>query len=141
MFTHDGSGGLTQTITDTIASTNIIDLAKAGKNIAAGKKGIYLIIIATEVFATLTSLEILLETSSAEDFGTNKLQVEMRHYLRQTMTAGQILWNQRLNVALYQRYLRLYFAVVGTTASTGKLIAGLTDGPESAQAQIDQLNL
>lgn len=141
MFTHDGSGGLVQTITDTAASTNPIDLGAAGKNIAAGKKGIYLVAIATEAFATLTSLEILLETSSAENFETNKLQVDMRHYLRATMTAGQILWNQRLSVELYQRYLRLYFNVIGTTASAGKIIAGLTDGPESAQTQLDQVNV
>lgn len=141
MFTHDGSGGLVQTITDSAASTNVLDLAKAGKNIAAGKKGVYLVGIATEAFATLTSLEILLRTATDEAMTSDVKEVEMKHFLRATLSAGQIFWNQRLNVALYQRYMDVYFAVVGTTASTGKIQMGFCDGPESAQTQIDQVNL
>ncbi len=141
MFTHDGAGGLVQALTGDAFSTNIIDLDVANRNIAAGKKGVYLVIISTIAFNTLTSLEIILETDTESTFSTALKQVETKHYALADLTAGQILWNQRLNVALYQRWLRLKFNVVGSNPSTGSLQGGFTDGPESAEAQLDQVAL
>lgn len=141
MFTHDGAGSLVQAITGDTASTNAIDLDVANRNIAAGKKGVHLVVIVTETFDNLTTLEILLQTDTDSSFTTAKRDVEKREFALGKLTAGAILINQRLNVALYQRWMRLYFNVIDSSPSAGKIQAGFTDGPESAETSIDQINL
>lgn len=141
LFTHDGSGGLSQAITADAATTNVMDLGAANLNIAGGKKGIYLVAIVTETFTNLTSLEILLQTDTDSTFATALKEVEKREFALATLVAGTILINQRLNVALYQRWMRGYFNVVGSTPDAGEIIMGFTDGPESAGPQLDQVTL
>lgn len=141
MFTHDGSGGLVQAITADAASTNIIDLDVEGLNIAAGKKGIYLVVVVIEEFNNLGSLELLVQTDTNDNFATNLKEIWKREFALADLTVGQLLFNQRLPVEIYQRYIRLFFKVVGSNPDTGKVQGGFTDGPESAQAQLDQVTL
>lgn len=147
MFTYDYSAGTYadyfQTVGDSgdEASTNIIDLGVAGIKIAGGKKSPWLIVRVGTAFATLTSLEILLETDSDSGFATNKKQILTWHFLAATMSVGAMLINQPLPNFDYQRYLRLYFNVVGSSASAGTLFAGISDGPEEAVTDIDNVNL
>jgi len=127
-------------ITTDAASTNYIDLQKAGINITGGSKPPWLVVRVGTVFATLTSLEILLETDSDSGFATTKRQIGMWHFLTASMTAGALIINQPLPGLLLQRYLRLYYNSVGSTG-TGSLCAYLSDGPEQAVTDIDNVNL
>jgi hypothetical protein len=130
----ESSGTWAQTVTADAASTNYIDLDAAGLNIAAGRP-IYLILKVGTVFATTVSIEVVLQTDSDSAFATTLKEISMWRFLLAQMTAGALLINEAIPVALYQRYLRLYFNVF-TNATTGTFIAYLSDAPESAQTDL-----
>jgi len=143
-FTYAYSAGteadFEQALTGDAASTNALDLKKAAINIAAGKRPIYLIVKAgnTADFNTLTSLEIQLCTGTSIDKSTGKKVIQKWRYALAGLTAGTLLVNQALPVALYQRYLYLYFNVLGSDPSAGGIKAYLSDSPESAETDVDQ---
>ena len=143
-FTYAYSAGTVddffQDITTDAASTNYIDLDANGINISGGSKPPWLIVRVGTVFATLTSLEILLQTDSDSGFATNLKEILTWHFLTATMTAGALLINQPLGNWKLQQYVRLYFNSVGSTG-TGSLCAYLSDGPAEAETDIDNVNL
>ena len=120
------------------ASVNIINLDAANLNIAAGKP-LFLVVMVTTV-ASLTDCEIVLETDTASGFTTAKKQIMSWNLLEAQMTAGAVIINQALPVQLYQQYMRLKVFPNGG-AQTVSLIAFLTDTPEVAMAQIDQITV
>jgi hypothetical protein len=142
-FTYAYSAGTSadffQAITSDAASTNIIDLDTAGISIA-GARPPWVVVRVGTVFATLTSLEILLETDSDSAFGTTLKQVAKWELAAATMTAGALIVNQPIGNWDYQRYMRLKFNSVGSTG-TGSVVAYLQDGPETAVTDIDQVTL
>jgi hypothetical protein len=119
-----------------VASTNSINLDKAGIAFAGGK-GQYLIVRCVETFATgdgATSLD-------ATGFATALKDVATYNILLATMTAGTLLVNQQVPVQEYQQFIRLYFNAIGGTWTAGKLVAYLQDHPETAEAQIDLVDV
>ena len=140
MFTYQTDGTLVQDITADAASTNVIDLDKADIDISSGQKSVFLVAKVVEAFAggSLTSLEVLFETST-EVAGTY-IQLLQRNVLKAQLVAGAAIYNQQFPVALLRRFIRLTFNVV-TTATAGSIIAGLTDGPETAELAFDSVNL
>lgn len=126
-----------QAITGDAASANLIDLDVANLNIAAGRP-LYLVVKVGSAFVTLTSLEIALETDTAVGFATAKKQVMINNVALASLTAGAVVVNQALPVQKYQRYMRVYFNVVGSNPGSGSTIcAYLTDSPEEAMSQLD----
>jgi hypothetical protein len=126
-----------------VASTNSINLDKAGIAFAGGK-GQYLIVRCVETFATgdgATSLDIKLESDTATGFATALKDVATYNILLATMTAGTLLVNQQVPVQEYQQFIRLYFNAIGGTWTAGKLVAYLQDHPETAEAQIDLVDV
>lgn len=145
-FTYAYSAGTVadfkQSITGDAASTNIIDLDANGIKISGGSRPPWLICRVVDAFVTLTSLEILLQTDSDSGFATTPKDVAMGHFLLASMTAGAVLINQPLGHWDYQQYMRLYFNVVGSDPGSGSsLVAYLSDGPESAETDLDNVNL
>jgi hypothetical protein len=143
-FTYAYSAGtyadFFQAITTDSASENYIDLDVAGIKISGGAKPLWICGRVGTVFATLTSLEILLQTDSDSGFGTTLKEVKMWHFLTATLAAGALVINEPLGHFDYQRYMRLYFNSVGSTG-TGSIAVWLAAGPEPAVTDIDQVNL
>jgi len=130
-----------QTITGDDDSTNYIDLDAANLDIASGRP-CYLIVRVGEAFVTMTSLDIKLETDTDPGFAVNLLDVQTWNILTENLTAGAVVVNQALPVQKYQRYVRIYWNVIGSSAGSGSTIcAYLSTGPESAFAQLDLVDV
>jgi hypothetical protein len=122
-----------QAITADAASTNIIDLGATGTpyggraltaDFGKGTK-IPLFVYVTASFNTLTSLIVSLQTDSTDAFSSPK-EVASRTYPLAELTAGAALsFPEHLLEGTNERYLRLYFDVVGTNPTTGKITAGV----------------
>lgn len=138
-FTVQSDGTDAQTFTGDNVSTNYIDFDKANIVMTNGKA--QLVVKTVAAFDALTSLEILLETDTDSGFATALKQILSYHFLLAALTAGQTLINIPLPQNIYQRYMRLKFNVVGSDNTVGSIIAGITDGPEPAVANIDNVNL
>jgi hypothetical protein len=126
-----------------VASTNYFDLDAANVALAGGK-GQFLIVRCVETFTTgdgATSLDIKLETDTASDFATALKDVATYNILLANLTAGKLLVNQQIPVQEYQRYMRLYFNAIGGTWTAGKLVGYLQDHPETAEAQLDLVDV
>ena len=120
------------------ASVNILDLDAANLDIASGKP--LFLVVMVETVASLTDCEIVLETDTNSNFSTAKKQVMTWNLLEAQMTAGAVIINQALPIQLYQRWMRLKVFPNGG-AQTVSLVAYLTDAPEKAMAQIDQISV
>lgn len=134
-FTHDGSGGLFQTVTATAVCTNPIDLGVAGLKIS-GSKGPYIVIRTGAAFVTCVSCQIELRTATAADLTTGAKQIQAWRFTAAQMAIATLLVNQMLPVADYQRYLGLYFTMF-TSATLGTICGYLADGPEAAETDLD----
>lgn len=127
-----------QAITGSAVSTNVIDLGptqtpKHGKksitrDIGKGRK-IDLRVQVTEAFNTLTSLTILVQTDSDENFASPKTVASVVVPLA-SLTAGYILPIDTVLRGTDERYVQLYYAVTGTDPTTGKVTAGFVFGNE-----------
>lgn len=143
VFTYAYSDGTIadffQTITADAASTNYIDLKVGDLNIAGGSKKAYIVAyVGTVDFGQIASLEIRLETDSNTNFSTTKKDILLGRFALSDLTAGALLLNVPFPVVKYQRYMRIYFNVF-TSANAGKIMVAITDGPESAVAQVDHV--
>lgn len=141
MFTYNSSTGAKyQAITGDAASTKTLDLGANGKHHFSGKAPVYLNIRVKDAFETLTSLEIALETDSASDFSTNstKKQIAIFNLALATLAAGKAVVSMIIPDQLMQRYLRLYFNVVGSNpGANSSLWAWLSNEPLKIEEQID----
>jgi hypothetical protein len=122
-----------QAITADAASTNIIDLGATGTPYGGRAltadfgKGheIPLFIYVTASFNTLTSLTVSLQCDSTDAFSSPK-EIASKTYALASLTAGTVLsFPECIPEGADERYLRLYFDVVGTNPTTGKITAGV----------------
>jgi hypothetical protein len=118
-----------QAITASAASTDYLDLGAAGKNAFDASqvqdkftgKPLYLNVVVSEAFATLTSLQIGLEGDSATNFSTALVQ----YMLSMAIPAASLVAGFKLRMPIpgtfRKRYLRAYYTVAGSNATTGKV--------------------
>lgn len=110
-----------QAITDSAASTNIIDQKAAGDAYGA----LWLVAKVTADFATLTSLTIGVQTDSASNFSSAVTLASSGAIAAAALTEGEFICCFRLP-ADCKRYIRLYYTVGGSNATAGKVTAFLT---------------
>ena len=127
-----------QAVTADAASTNIIDLDKAGINISNARGPFLIVRVGDVAFATTVSINIRVQTDSASGFTTTLRDIMQVRPALAALTAGALIINQALPVLTLQRYLRLYFDVF-TSASAGEFIAYIASGPETHVTDFDQV--
>ena len=145
-FTYAYSAGtfadFAQALTADAASTNVIDFSANAKVTAGMTKPPWLVVRVVAAFVTLTSLEIALETDTDSGFATVLKEIMTWHFALGKMTAGALLINQPFGHWKIQRWIRLYFNVVGSNPGSGSsLIAYIADGPEPAEVAVDEITL
>lgn len=129
-----------QAVTATALSTNVIDLgvsqaaygAKASfhRDIGKGAEVPFLIQV-TEDFATLTSLTVTIETSDAEAMTGSTVLMSSGAIAAADLVQGFQVPLQRLPNGVTGRYLAVRYTVTGTTATAGKVTAGVTMGVQT----------
>lgn len=116
-----------QAITADAASTNVVKAASGQlKEIAYGTP-IPLRIQVTEDFATLTSLEIKVQTATDAAFTTPVTLATTGAVAAASLKAGYVApinFVPKGNLG----YLRIYYDVTGSNATTGKITAGIVAG-------------
>lgn len=130
-----------QVITATAISENVINLRPTGRvykasadlvrSIGAGEP-IELLVQATEVFATLTSLTITLESSAAVGLGSSRVHWSSGAVAAAALVVGYKVPIRFLPDDTYLQYLGLRFTIGGSNATTGKIRAGIVLGRQSA---------
>ena len=126
-----------QKLTGDDISTNVLDLKKADIIQSGGKRPTYIVIkVGTTGWTGGGSITIRLQTATADD-GTTGAEILSQWTFSNTMgaTAGTLLVCQVLPMAVYQRYLAVYFDIETTQ---GYVEAYLSDAPELPAAAIDQ---
>jgi len=131
-----------QAITASAASTNLIDLGAGSRAGGTGNKGagrgtpIPLTINVVEAFATLTSLAISVQTDDNAAFSSAKTVWTSPAYtlaeLNLALTGDQTLLPDSLPISVEERYVRLYYTVGGSNATTGKITAGVVGARQNA---------
>lgn len=129
-----------QAITADAASTNIIDLGATGRVYGAAAvltrdvgKGsdIPIHIQVVEAFNTLTSLRVVVQSSSVEGFGSD-VQDEIEQTIPLAgLTLGRTIAITCVPPGTDRRYLRIYYDVVGTNPTLGKITAGVVMGSQT----------
>lgn len=117
-----------QAITDTAASTNVIDLGANRGDIGKGSP-IPLLVQVTTSFATLTSLTVSVQTDSVENFASPKTLTEQTIALADLVAGAKFGFNI-VPGGTDERYVRLNYTVTGTTATAGNITAGVTTAIE-----------
>jgi hypothetical protein len=120
-----------QAVTATAISTNVLDLRNASTPTLVDEglfgKDLWLVVQTIQVFATLTSLTITLE--SAADAGLTSgpvVHFSTGAILLAALTANTVLARVQLPSADYKRYVGLRYTVGGSSATTGSILAYLT---------------
>jgi len=132
-----------QAITATAASTNSIDLGATGtpfggialtRDIGAGKE-IAISCLVTETFATLTSLTVTIETDDNSSFSSATTVYSSGAIPVATLVAGYpFKVPAHFPLGTNERYVRLKYTVAGSSATTGKITAGVVDGRQTNSA-------
>jgi len=129
-----------QAITATAVSTNVIDLGAAGTVYGAAAalapdigKGnpIPLLIQVTEVFNTLTSLQVTVEVDDNAAFSSAKIIAASRDILLADLVVGMRSELEFVPRGTDERYVRLRYTVTGTNPTTGKIAAAIVAGVHS----------
>lgn len=123
-----------QAITASAASTNYYDRGAKGTPYGAysalagdmGKGSIVpLRIQVVEAFATLTSLKVALQADTDSGFATALETIyETEAIPVASLVAGYYFNLTQIPMKTTKRYLRLYYTVAGSNATTGKITAG-----------------
>jgi len=123
-----------QEVTDSAASTNIIDLGAVTNNVAGtpttphlkgGTRGRIRAQVTT-AFETLTSLQVSVQVDTIEAFSSPKTILLGEDIAQASLVAGAVLIDVAIPAEVDERYLRLYYTVTGTTATAGAVLAGIT---------------
>ena len=126
-----------QTITATAVSTNVIDLGVRGTPYDAaaplhGDKGkgnkVCFLAQVTELFNTLTSLTITLETGTTTALGT---VITSETILVADLVAGKQLNVDVLPNGITEQFLGMRYTVNGTNPTTGKITSGISLGNQT----------
>lgn len=123
-----------QAVTVTAASTNVIDFGASSKPVG-GKANIIkdlgkgnpvpIRIQVVEAFATLTSLTFALQVDDNEAFGSAKTVFTSGAVAVADLKAGYVVPIEYVTRGTDERYMRLNYTVAGTTATAGKVTAGI----------------
>lgn len=115
-----------QAVTTTAASTNVIDLGADDSAVQTNnEKGMIEILVqVTTAFAGGTSLQVTLQTDTDVAFGSAASLQATAAIATASLTAGYQFAIIRLPRSAVERYIRLYYTVVGTM-SAGAVFAGL----------------
>ena len=106
-----------QAITGDAWSTDHVDLKAEGDSVGMPP---VIVIQCTEVFNTLTSLDISLKCHEDTGFSTGTKTLATFNVLLAGLTANTILGYIRIPPGC-ERYLKLYYDVQGSNPSTGKI--------------------
>ena len=118
-----------QAITADAASTNVIKAQSlAGADSGPGEP-INLDVRVTTAFATLTSLDISVQTDDDEAFGT-AVTLSTTNALAAALVVGYKLPVVIMPSGL-KKYVRLYYNVNGSDATAGKIMAGVVASPHT----------
>ncbi len=131
-----------QVITATAASTNLINWLAVGLPygwVAArtvdrgeGFRDIPLLVEVTEVFATLTSLTVSVETDDNAAFSSAATPWTSPAIPVATLVAGYRLpILARIPAGIREQYMRLKYTVTGSNATTGKIFAAVVAGVQT----------
>lgn len=119
-----------QAVTDTAVSTNVIDLGVPCRDIGIGET-VPLRVSVTEPFATLTSLTVAVETSDTENFASSEVVIQTGAVPVASLVNGYAFNINEVPKGVVGRYMRLNYTVAGTTATAGKITAGITAGNQN----------
>lgn len=143
VFTYAYSAGteadMFQSVTADAESTNAIDLDSANIKLGAGKPMYIIARIGSADWATIASLEIRLQTDTADTFNVAVKDYILGRWAVGQLTAGALLLNIPMPVMKYQRYLRAYFNVFTSASPAGLIMVALADGPELHELQVDHV--
>lgn len=120
-----------QAVTADAASTNVIKITNGQLKEVAFGTPIPLRIQVTEDFATLTSLEIKVQTATDAAFTTPVTLATTGAVAAADLKAGYVApinFIPKGNLG----YLRLYYDVTGSNATTGKITAGIVAANEGS---------
>ena len=120
-----------QKITASCESTNVLNFGK--RELAFGTP-VELFIQASETFNNLTSLTISVQTSDDEAFSAPVDLIE------QTMLLDELKAGSVSTIKFLPKgnlgFMRLYYTVVGTQPTTGKIVAGIVDAIQESYHNI-----
>lgn len=119
-----------QAVTASAASTNVIDLGVTARNVGLGQM-VPLYIKVTEDFATLTSLQVIVQTDDAENFSGAVDVVQTASIAVADLVDGYEFNLNVLTAGIEGRYMRLSYVVTGSSASAGMITAGITMGNQA----------
>ncbi len=120
-----------QAVTVSAASTNILDLGALGVTPHRGSqllhnvghKNIPILIQVTEAFATLTSLTIVVQSDDNSGFASPKSIISESVAVAELKAGYSSVINKLPRIK--ERYVRIYYTVVGANATAGKITAGI----------------
>ena len=120
-----------QAITADAASTNVINIAAGKLKEVAFGTPIPLRIQVTEAFATLTSLNIKVQTATDAAFTSPVTLAQTGDIAAASLVAGYVApinFIPKGNLG----YMRIYYDVTGSNATAGKITAGIVAGDEAS---------
>lgn len=133
MFSDD------QVITASAASTNLLDLGASATPTGAaaaisrdlGMSVVPILIQATAAFATCTSLKVAIQTDDNASFSSAVVALETEAIPVATLIVGYKYVINWVPYTVNERYVRLYYTIAGSSASTGTITAGLSMGNQT----------
>lgn len=130
-----------QAITATAASTNTWDrLAQGtpygwtsayGSDAGEGFMDIPLLVEVTETFATLTSLTLSIETDDNAGFSSATTVYTSPAVVAASLVAGYVFRLHEIPNGVLEQYVRLKYTVAGSSATAGKIFAGVVAGHQT----------
>lgn len=122
MFSED------QAVTASAASTNVIDLGAVDAVVPqTNLRGMARIRCqVTTNFATCDSLIVSVQTDGDEAFGSAVTLITGATVLTAALLAGKVLLDIEVPIESLERYVRLYYTIGGSSATAGKVFAGIT---------------
>lgn len=129
-----------QAITADARSTNIVDIGAAGTafgHAAAVPRDIGkateipMVLQVTEAFNTLTSLTVSLQCDEDVAFGSAKTIASKSYLLAELTLGARLNFPAEIPEGTDERYLSLYYDVVGSNPTTGKFFAAIVAGRQT----------
>jgi len=129
-----------QAITADAASTDIVDLGATGTVYGAAAalsrdlgrgESVPLLIQVVESFNTLTSLRVVVQCDDNSGFSSAKDVLEVTLPLA-SLVAGRTFPIIAVPPGVNERYMRIYYDVIGTNPTLGKVTAGVVAGVQTA---------